>query len=63
MLVKEGHGTELYEKLVEWLKPLIIIKRDLATTPAAEIPSAALFPTELWAAVTGRLVWGDGYCC
>lgn len=31
MLVKEGHGTELYKKLAEWLKPLVIIKRDLAT--------------------------------
>lgn len=64
MLVKEGHGTELGETAVNGLKPLVLIKRDLATRelkapPAAEIPGAAPLPTQLRAAVAGTLAWDD----
>lgn len=70
MLVKEGHETELYETAVKQLKPLVLIKRDLArkklkASPATEIPGAAAFPTKLRAAVAGAMaiaagVWGRG---
>lgn len=29
--MKEEHETELYETAVKWLKPLVLINRDLAT--------------------------------
>lgn len=69
MLVEEGHETELYETAVKQLKALVLIKRDLTTTkklkacPASEIPGAALFPTELQAAMARTLARGDGHRC